>query len=131
MAKANRKQRNNFKAGDFSANYKYYSLPEINEKSCKDDFPDHDMIDVVDTNPQTCNIIDPDWPIRSEDQEDQGHSIDKSGNAGVQIQQVEHSQTNQVPQTERYSLRNRKVFHTLLVSSQINNGSNLCLKNLQ
>ena len=60
LAKANHKQRNNFKAGDFSANYKYYSLPEIDEKSCKDDFPDHDMIDVVDTDAPTCNINDPD-----------------------------------------------------------------------
>ena len=66
------------------------------------------MIDVVDTNAPTCHINDPDWPIRSEDQEDQGHSIDKSGNAGVQIQQVKHSQTNQVRQTETYSLRIEK-----------------------
>ena len=43
LAKANRKQRNTFKAGDLSANYKYYSLPEIDEKSCEDDLPDHDM----------------------------------------------------------------------------------------
>ena len=131
MAKANRKQRHNFKAGNFNANYKYYSLPEIDENLCKDNFPANDVIQVVNTDPQTSNIIDPDWPIRSENQEDQGHSIDKSGNARVQIQQIEHSQANQVPQTEKYSLRNRKVYNTLLISSQTNNYSNLCLKNLQ
>ena len=76
-------------------------------------------------------MYDPDWPIRTKDQENQGYNIDKSGNAGVEIQQVENTETNQVPQTEIYSVRNRKVFHTLMVSSQINNYSNLSLKNLQ
>ena len=89
------------------------------------------MIDVVDTNAHVVGINDPDWPIRTKDQEDQGYEIHKSGNAGVETQQVVNTETNQVPQTEIYSLRSRKVFHTMLVSSQINNYSNLSLKNLQ
>ena len=105
MAKANRKQRHNFKAGDFNANYKYYQLPEIDENLCKDNFPANDVVQVVDSNPQTSSIIDPDCPIRSNDQEYQGSSIDEAGNAQVQIQKIEHSETDQKPQTERYKLR--------------------------
>ena len=131
MAKANRKQRHNFKAGNFNANYKYYQSPENDENVCKDNFPANDVIQVVDSTPQTSSIIDPDWPIRTSDQEYQGSKIDETGNAHIQNQQIENSETDQKPQTERYSLRNRKICHTLLVSSRTNNYSNLCLKNLQ
>ena len=98
---------------------------------CKDNFPANNVIQVVDSTPQTSSIVDPDWPIRTSDQEYQGSKIDETGNAHVQNQQIEHSETDQKPQTERYSLRNRKIYHTLLVSSRTNNYSNLCLKNLQ
>merc|ERR1712030_21392 len=65
-------------------------------------------------------------------QEDQGHRIDESANSSVQVDQIEHSQAVQEPQTEiKYSLRNRKVYHTLVVNGQTNNYSKLCLKNLQ
>ena len=70
LAKANRKERNTFKAGDMGANYRYYSLPEVNEEPCKDNLPDEDMITEIDTNAPTCHMNDPDRPIRPKDQEE-------------------------------------------------------------
>ena len=52
MAKANRKQRHNFKAGNFNANYKHYPIiPEIDEHLCEDNLPANDVIQVVNTDP--------------------------------------------------------------------------------
>ena len=79
MAKANRQQRHNFKAGNFNANYKYYPIiPEEDEHLCEDNFPANDVIQVVNTDPQSSSIINPDWPKGSANQEDQGRRIDES-----------------------------------------------------
>ena len=114
MAKANRKVRHNFKPGNYNANYRYYPiLPEEDVHLGDDDFPANEVIQIVKTNPQSSSIIDPDWPKGSANQEDQGRRIDENTNSSIQVDQIEHSQADQVPQTAiKYSLRNRKVYHT-------------------
>ena len=79
---------------------------------CKDDFPADNVVDVVGSGPQASSVIDPDCPVRSDDQEYQGSSVDEAGKAQIHIQEIEHSETDQKPQSERYNLRNHKIYHT-------------------
>ena len=130
MAKANRQRRHNFKAGNFNADYKYYpNIPDHVDQFSNDDFPTETEINVVNEDPQTTSIVNPDWPEGSANQEDQSNEINESANSSIQFQQIKDSQTDQ---TEiKYSLRNRKVYNTLVVNSQTSNYNQLCLKNLQ
>ena len=133
MAKANRQRRHNFKAGNFNADYRYYpNIPDHVDQFSNDDFPTDSEINVVNEDPQTTSIVNPDWPLGSANPEDQSNVINESANSSIQFQQIKDSQTDQVPQTEiKYSLRNRKVYSTLVVNNQTMNYNQLSLKNLQ
>ena len=93
--------------------------------------PDEEMITEIDTNAPSCHMHVPDRSIRPYDQEYDGDNINERSYAGIEVEKVENTETNQITQPEIYSLRNRKVYNTMLVSNQINNYSNLSIKNLQ
>ena len=133
MAKANRKVRHNFKPRNYNANYKYYPiLPEEDVHLGDDNTPANNVIQVENRDPQSSSILNPDWPQGTEGQEYKGSQVDESTNSSKQFPQIEDSHADQVPQAAiKYSLRNREVYSTLVVSSKTSNYSKLCLKNLQ
>ena len=89
------------------------------------------MITEIDTNAPTCHVHAPDRSVRPYDQEYDGDNINEGSYAGVEVEKGENTETDQITQPEIYSLRNRKVYSTMLVSNQLNNFSNLSIKNLQ
>ena len=81
--------------------YKYYpNIPDHVDQFSNDDFPTETEIKEVNGDPQTTRIVNPDWPVRLANPEDQSNEINESANSSIQFQQIKDSQTNQVPQTE-------------------------------
>ena len=130
MTTANRQRRHNFKAGNFNADYKYFpNIPDHVDQFSNDDFPTETQVNVVQDDPQTTGIVNPDWPLGSTNPEDQSNEIHENANSSIEFQQIENPQINQVPQAEiKYSLRNRKVYSTLVVNNQTKNYNQLSLK---